>query len=56
MKIDCAKSFVGRYWYGTVDGKMVCSHLHRTPKAARKCATGWGKFQEKVLKFKKKYY
>jgi len=49
---DCAKSFVGRYWYATVNGEMKCSHLHRTPKAARACAREWVAFQTQVEKFK----
>ena len=52
MKAGCDKSFVGSVWYATVDGKMKCSHLHTTPKAAIKCAESWIKFQDKVAKFK----
>lgn len=54
MKPDCHKSFVGRYWIAMVGGILRCSHLHRTPAAARRCASDWIRFQKKVDKFKTK--
>ncbi len=48
MKADCKQSFVGRYWFGVVDGKMKCHHLHKTPKAARRCAEQWIKANDPI--------
>lgn len=51
-KAGCRKSFVGSFWYATVDGEMKCSHLHTTPKSAVKCAEKWISFWRKVQQYK----
>lgn len=38
---------------GTVDGKRICTHMHRTRKGAIRCAKSWQRFQDKVENLKK---
>lgn len=54
MIAGAEKSLFVNGWYATVDGKAKCDHIHRTSKAAVKCANKWIRFQQRVDEFRKR--
>lgn len=50
------KGLLGAYWMGEVDGRLICTHMHKTHSGAIRCAKEWQRFQDSVRNFKKKYH
>ena len=49
-RFGCKKGIFGKYFMATVNGELVCTHMHRTTRAALRCARQWQAFQERVAR------
>ena len=52
VRFGCIKGILGEYFMATVNDNITCTHMHKTTRAAIRCARQWQAFQERVTRMR----